>query len=102
MLRSCLSLERGNEEQRQKRQINKGLFLIQEKFPWVRVTFSGRRDTPRAAVSFLRNKRKGERGEGTRRGGGVGNGEERRRERHPRETSQHGVRFLRLFPVKRG
>lgn len=24
------------------------------------------------------------------------------RERHLRETSQHGARFLQLFPVKRG
>lgn len=52
VLRSCLSHERGNEEQRQKRQINKGLFVVQEKFPWACVTFSGRCDTPWAGVNF--------------------------------------------------
>lgn len=52
MSRSCLSLERGNEEQRQKRQINKGLFLVQEKFPGVGVTFSGRCSAPRAGAGF--------------------------------------------------
>lgn len=60
MSRSCLSLQRRNEEQRQKRQINKGLFLVQEEFPWVRVTFSGTCDAPRTGVSFSEKKGKGE------------------------------------------